>query len=1148
MILYTKIIHMNKTVLQKQLLIIPFLLFLGMAVKSQVLSESFDSPTFPPTGWLNTHTTGANAAAVWERAVAGAFGGDDVNGDPYTVDPQSGAGMAQFRSYDFSSGNGARLSSPVFDLSAVGPQVVSFWMYRDDGYTNPDSVSIYISTTQSLTGAAFLGKINRFLGNAPVETGAMGWYRYSFQVPPSYNTATNYLIINVVGNFGNNTFIDDISVEDNPVAACSGAPVAGVISGPAGVCAGTPFTLTNAGATDAPGVNYAWQSAATAVGPWTNIPGQTNFAEALDLTQTSETFYRFVDTCTNGGQSDISNVIQIAINPQSQCYCQPPATELQAFINDFVTNITIQGTTLNSSNGTDALTGYTGVPPTPASNTADLAEISSYTIVATVVNDPVQVSGWIDFDNNGTFDATEFFDMPVTGTTATGTIAVPAGAAIGQTGLRIRARGGSFAAADACETFFSGETEDYVVNIVANSALNGALVDIITPVASCNATNEIQVKLRNSGNQDIAAGAATVALYVTGANPQGPLTQSNAALLAPGDTATLIFTCSFPLEGTNIDSAFIQSLAGDANPLDDSLLTAHITLPAAVNAPFAEDFEGAVAGWTVNQLAGGGNWGLAGTVDYPDYNPAFSLNPKSGATVALFDSYSFAAGTVSRLATNCINIPEDASSNCGYVVGAYFTQDAQYLGLQDSVVVSITADGGATYTRLGVVKRVDSTLSPTQAQAPRSFPEWKLYTFNIGSYAGQTVQFAFDAYGNFGNQMGMDSFFVGPKSVGGNVALAGGQETGISLLPSLTQCTDSDGWTYYSDANSARYLFGVQWDPSGTSANTVARNQATAKVTVDRKWYAAENTAQQMATYTMQRYWDLNLNGAALTGPVNVRFFYSQRELDSILVAKDNFIAANPGAIDEGFRWFKTVSGAFVPSPASVNFDSVVNDLELEDVNTSGATINGVLYAQFNGITSFSGGTAASGAGPSTPLSVALLSFNAQRTGRVNKLSWSTSQEINTDRFVVERSTDSRNYVALGQVDAAGNSSNNISYSFIDNAPVRGMNFYRLRIIDNAGIEKFSAVRNVRNEGTADVAIYPNPVSDKMTLNITSDKIDRAEISITDMNGKTVYVKALGINEGMNYINVNTNNISSGSYIIKIQLNGDMVVRKFNKL
>lgn len=1136
---------MNRKILLKQLVIATALLLTGLIATSQIYTQGFEGGNFPPTGWSVLHDAGGDVDALWESATTGADGGDDGSFNSFEVDPHTGTGMAQFRSYDFSAGNSSLLISSMFSLVTPGAKTVSFWMHRDDGYANAeDIISLYINTSASATGATLIATIQRNTQGNPVATAGIGWYKYTFTIPAAFNTASNYLIFNAMSDWGNNMFIDDISVDE--FAACTGTPSAGTISGPGSACQNTQIVLESTGTTDADGMAYAWQSASNINGPWTNIPGQTGFANAT-VSQTTPTYYRLYVTCTNSSTSDSSNTLFITVTPSNQCYCKPPDVSLHSFVDDYITNVQIISTTLNSSNGTDIDNGYTQVMPTPVANTAELSQLTSYNIVASIVDGgPVQVSCWFDFNNNGVFEAGEFTDLNINGATATGNITVPSDAVVGQIGLRFRARGGNFT--DPCEQFASGETEDYVVSILVNNALNASLVDIIPPATGCNSGNTVTVKMRNSGNVDIAAGAATVGLYITGANPQTLPTQTNPTLLAQGDTATFTFTGNFSLNGTNIDSAAIVSLSGDAIASDNSIVTSHITLPAAVTAPYAEDFESAPAGWTVSQLAGTGNWVLSDTVYYYDYQPEYLLLPKSGNTCALFDCYDYSSGTASRLSSNCITIPANANDNCGYIAGFYFTQDAQYFGTFDSISVKISADGGNSFTRLGVVTRVDSTLAPTPSQAVTSTPQWKLYTFDVGAYAGQTVQFAFDAFSRFGNQIAIDSFFVGPKTVAGNVALSGGTENGAILSADLTACTDADGWTYYTDDNSARYLIGVQWDPSNTGANAAAKAQATAKISVDRKWFSAENTALKMATYTMQRYWDVNLNGAAMTGPANLRFFYSQREFDSILVAKANFIAANPGATDEGFWWFKTISGQFIPSPASVTYDSVLNSMQLQNVNFSNATINGVLYAQFNNITSFSGGTAASGVGPVVVVPVGLLSFSAQRNARTNKLSWATSQEINTAKFIVEHSKDGRNYIAIGDVIATGNNAEVANYAFIHHTPVLGTNFYRLRIVEKSGNIKLSPTKSVRNEGTADIAIYPNPVKDWMMVNITSDKIDRAIITLSDMNGKLVLTKNNTLSEGSNYININTHGLSAGTYIVKIQLNDDIVIKKVNKL
>ena len=77
---------------------------------------------------------------------------------------------------------------------------------------------------------------------------------------------------------------------------------------------------------------------------------------------------------------------------------------------------------------------------------------------------------WIDFNQNGTFDSSE---KVVSGSSSsannlTATVAVPSGATLGQTRMRVSMKYNS--AQTACETFNDGEVEDYTVNIVASSS------------------------------------------------------------------------------------------------------------------------------------------------------------------------------------------------------------------------------------------------------------------------------------------------------------------------------------------------------------------------------------------------------------------------------------------------------------------------------------------------------------------------------------------------------------------------------------------------------------------------------------------------------------------------------------------------------
>ncbi|HPS65524.1 MAG TPA: BNR-repeat neuraminidase N-terminal domain-containing protein, partial [Ignavibacteria bacterium] len=156
-------------------------------------SESFDNTTFPPVGWKDTAIVGTSY--LWTRSTAGTYP---------TCTPHSGAGMAYYNSYSASSGSNCLLITPAFDLSA-GQGKVSFWFYRDPGYTsNYDSLGIWLNTSPNMTGAVGLGSIQRYYATA-------GWYQFVYTLPASYSGSTNYLIFRAWSAAGNNMFLDDVS-------------------------------------------------------------------------------------------------------------------------------------------------------------------------------------------------------------------------------------------------------------------------------------------------------------------------------------------------------------------------------------------------------------------------------------------------------------------------------------------------------------------------------------------------------------------------------------------------------------------------------------------------------------------------------------------------------------------------------------------------------------------------------------------------------------------------------------------------------------------------------------------------------------------------------------------------------------------------
>jgi hypothetical protein len=141
-------------------------------------------------------------------------------------------------------------------------------------------------------------------------------------------------------------------------------------------------------------------------------------------------------------------------------------------------------------------------------------------------------------------------------------------------------------------------------------------------------------------------------------------------------------------------------------------------------------------------------------------------------------------------------------------------------------------------------------------------------------------------------------------------------------------------------------------------------------------------------------------------------------------------------------------------------------------------------------------------------------------------LEWTTSTEKNSDYFIIERSTDTENWMSLGRVIAAGNSSFEIDYQFIDPSPEIGINYYRLRQVDFDGTNNFSITEYVYYNGNKTVGLYPNPTNDFFILT----GLNKNEI-VTLFDYKGNFLENYLIND--NFIIINLSLRNNGIYQIK---------------
>lgn len=139
------------------------------------------------------------------------------------------------------------------------------------------------------------------------------------------------------------------------------------------------------------------------------------------------------------------------------------------------------------------------------------------------------------------------------------------------------------------------------------------------------------------------------------------------------------------------------------------------------------------------------------------------------------------------------------------------------------------------------------------------------------------------------------------------------------------------------------------------------------------------------------------------------------------------------------------------------------------------------------------------GNGGCNPLPLNWEHFTARASGKNTNLSWSTSDEENTNSLIVTHSPDGRSFTEIGLVSASNQSGLNV-YNFVHESPGSGQHFYRITQEDIGGSTTQSPVRSVLF-GSSVPSLFPNPVTDALQLrNLASG----TQLRLTDSYGRLI--------------------------------------------
>lgn len=151
-------------------------------------------------------------------------------------------------------------------------------------------------------------------------------------------------------------------------------------------------------------------------------------------------------------------------------------------------------------------------------------------------------------------------------------------------------------------------------------------------------------------------------------------------------------------------------------------------------------------------------------------------------------------------------------------------------------------------------------------------------------------------------------------------------------------------------------------------------------------------------------------------------------------------------------------------------------------------------------------------------------------------LEWTTTDEINSKEFVIQRSTASGTFENILRTPAAIASSTERNYSLVDEHPLPGESLYRLVLIDQDGKEQYFPIKSIIVPGVwKENVIIPNPVADGLlNVYLNVSKTQRITIRLVDLQGRVLSKQEKQLLSGQTQYQINVSSLQKGVYLVQI--------------
>ncbi len=172
-------------------------------------------------------------------------------------------------------------------------------------------------------------------------------------------------------------------------------------------------------------------------------------------------------------------------------------------------------------------------------------------------------------------------------------------------------------------------------------------------------------------------------------------------------------------------------------------------------------------------------------------------------------------------------------------------------------------------------------------------------------------------------------------------------------------------------------------------------------------------------------------------------------------------------------------------------------------------------------------------------LPIELLNFNAIYKDYKVALNWATASELNNDHFTVERSGDGLGFNPLEFINDNGTNTHNTNYSVIDEQPLNGISYYRLKQTNTDHSSSYSKVVSVETMPLQEIFVFPNPVENSR-VHISIGNISNYTLKLIDAMGQIIYQEQ----NTKELIELDLSIYPKGAYLVQINTHNALFSKK----